>query len=359
MIRACDYGTRADTLAPQARPWPRLTRARVRLTFYIPGFLDRVLLAPDEATPALSGLVASAPARIEPDGALAFLAPHYGVEKQHDWPLAPLRLAAVGVDTDARYWLCATPVTLEAGLDDVRIVRAADDLDRQDADALIAALAKHFAQDGLTFAAPRPNDWYAGCAMAPDLHTQPLLTVIGRALRAHLPVGADAALWRRWQQEMEMLLHRHPVNSRREQEGLTIVNGVWLQHGGRMPGDRSVPRVHTASDDPDLCALARHIRADAQPCPRDADAALRQDAARVVMSAAVDLSLRELDGMFAAPMLRALQSRGLEEIELIGDGLGKPAVRWRCTRVPLLRRLMPRTRASLADAVTRAVQAGQ
>jgi len=60
--------------------------------------------------------------------------------------------------------------------------------------------------------------------------------------------------------------------------------------------------------------------------------------------------------VFAVTMLRALQSRGLEEIELVGDGVGKPAVQWRCTRVPLLRRLWPRTSASLADAVGRALQ---
>src|SRR5690242_9037099 len=82
----------------------------VRLTFYIPGFLDRVLVHPDEATPALSRLLSSALSRIDHDGAIAFLAPHYGVVKQQDWPLAPLRLAALEVDTDARYWLCATPV---------------------------------------------------------------------------------------------------------------------------------------------------------------------------------------------------------------------------------------------------------
>jgi len=55
-------------------------------------------------------------------------------------------------------------------------------------------------------------------------------------------------------------------------------------------------------------------------------------------------------------MLQALQSRRVEEIELIGDGVGKPAVQWRCTRVPLLRRLWPRTSHSLADAAGRALQ---
>ena len=157
-----------------------------------------------------------------------------------------------------------------------------------------------------------------------------------------------------------MLLHTHPVNSRREDEGLSIVNGVWLQHGGRLPAGRSASRVRTASEHPDLCALARHVGADAQPrLSTDVDAALRQDAARVVMSASVDLALDELDRVFALPMLRALQSRGLEEIELIGDGVGKPAVRWRCTRVPMLRRVWPRTSASLADAAGRALQSGQ
>ncbi len=72
--------------------------------------------------PHLARLIAAAgtPAR-EPDGLDAALAARYGIARNDDWPLAPIRAAALGVDTGDAYWLAADPVTLEAGHDDVRL----------------------------------------------------------------------------------------------------------------------------------------------------------------------------------------------------------------------------------------------
>ena len=66
--------------------------------------------------PALAHLlaIAGAPTR-ESGGIAAALAARYGVTRQADWPLAPLRLAALGVDPGAAFWLAADPVTLTVG----------------------------------------------------------------------------------------------------------------------------------------------------------------------------------------------------------------------------------------------------
>src|SRR5262245_19748891 len=119
---------------------PRRPALAMHLVLSLPG-----LLAPgavrDRPAPHLARLIALAgtPER-EPDGLDAALAARYGIQRAHDWPLAAIRAAALGVDTGTAYWFAADPVTLEAGSNDVRLSGAVRDLGSDDAAALVAAL---------------------------------------------------------------------------------------------------------------------------------------------------------------------------------------------------------------------------
>ena len=115
--------------------------------------------------PALAHLLAmaGAPAR-EDGGVAASLAARFGVVRQTDWPLAAIRIKALGVDPATAYWLTADPVTLEAGRSDVALAGVVEDLRRADADALIATLNTHFANADLAFVAPRPDAFFARVA---------------------------------------------------------------------------------------------------------------------------------------------------------------------------------------------------
>src|SRR5262249_39181382 len=149
-------------------------------------------------------------------GIAAALAAHYGVARQDDWPLAPIRLAALGVEPGDAYWLDADPVTVEGGLANSEIAGIVDDLDPAQADGLLATLNAHFASDELLFVAPQPDRFFVRAAAATKLSTVPTTAALRRPLRPLLPQGPDAAIWRRWQSEIEMLLHEHPVNVLRE-----------------------------------------------------------------------------------------------------------------------------------------------
>src|SRR5690349_2012287 len=113
----------------------------MHLILVVPGLLDD----PEGArTPELAARFAGAALEIVPEGIGAALAPHYGVVRQRDWPLAPLRIAASGVAPGASYWLRATPVSLVAGRDDVRLSGVAEDLDATASTTLLALLNDHF-----------------------------------------------------------------------------------------------------------------------------------------------------------------------------------------------------------------------
>ena len=91
------------------------------LVLAVPGLLDlRDAGFAFDAAPSLARLLvaASITAR-EPGDLAAPLAALYGIARQSDWPLAPIRLAALGVDPGDAYWLAADPVTLVVGRDDV------------------------------------------------------------------------------------------------------------------------------------------------------------------------------------------------------------------------------------------------
>ena len=101
----------------------------MQLVLTLPGLLAHELL-PAARAPHLARLLAlaGAPARRagRPRRRARRALRHRRV--QADWPLAPIRVQALGVDPGAAYWLCADPVTLVAGRDDVRLTGPVRDL---------------------------------------------------------------------------------------------------------------------------------------------------------------------------------------------------------------------------------------
>ncbi len=314
--------------------------------------------------PALARLLALAgEPTVEPDGIGAALAPLYGIARQADWPLAPVRAAALGQAAGSDYWLAADPVLLEAGRDDVRLVARVADLSADEAAALVATLNAHFAADGIAFVAPRPDAWFVRCASVPRLATRPLDAALGRTLRALLPEGADAPRWRRWGNEIQMLLHEHPINAARAAAGRRPVNSVWLSTGGTLPPPAVVP-VATFANGGVAVALAAHAGRPARPVPAELGAAL--DAAPgaaatatvvVALPAPADAAL--VDRAWAQPAWKALARGRLRSVTVIAnhggdrggaDGEGE-ALAWRARRPSLRQRVAARFGSPDLDAL--------
>jgi hypothetical protein len=300
----------------------------MHLVLTVPGLVD-IVRTTDAAAPGLqhfARLIAAAGAGTrEADGIAAALAPHFGVTRQTDWPMAPLRLAVHGVDPGDAYWLAADPVTLIAGRDDAQVGSAVRDLDTAETASIVATLNAHFAGDGLRFVAPRPDAWFVRAPGVPALSTRPLVTAIGRSLRTQMPTGADAKTWWRWQEEIQMLLFAHDVTAAREREGKASANGVWLAEGGTRPARPAVPpSIATFGDDDAVRALAAHAGASARALPTDLDHALAQakDAATVVVAFAAPADAAAIDRDFAAPAATALARGTLDRVTVITDDRG-------------------------------------
>lgn len=66
----------------------------------------------------------------------------------------------------------------------------------------------------------------------------------------YMPTGDDAASYRQLISEVEMALHDHAVNRRRQEAGQQPINCLWLWGGGVAPEQTNVPHPPLFSDDP-------------------------------------------------------------------------------------------------------------
>lgn len=317
----------------------------MHLTLVVPGPLDlpaSVLGAVDAHASAFSRLLAAAGApTIDDDGLLASRCRLLGIAKQGDWPVAPWLAHAAGIDPEDAYWLCAEPATLAVGQDDVRLSGLVDDLSPQDSEALLTVLNAHFAVDAVRFFAPTPRRWLVRVPHAQRLETRPPEVALGAPLFPFMPAGADAGRWRRWQNEMQMLLFEHPANRRREQAGHAPVNSIWLWGGGTANPERGAAASAIFADDGFIRELARGCGVEIAPAPASFDA-LPPAGTAAVWLAPIDRGdaierLGGIDRAWMVPIERVLDTGRLSEVDLILGGRRR-AFRFALRRSSLVRR---------------------
>jgi len=184
--------------------------------------------------PALERLLAAGKHAWHFESLEVMLCQQMGVKKQTDWPIAPLCWLGEGNQPEVAYWLRADPVHLVLQRDSFSLGECVA-LSLRDTQTLMAVLNEHFAPDGLQFYVAGSGRWYLHLNIHPEISTSLLETVIGRDISAYFPQGAGGGEWNRLLNEMQMLLHDHPVNQVREAGGELPVNSVWLSGGGVLP----------------------------------------------------------------------------------------------------------------------------
>jgi len=163
--------------------------------------------------------------------------------------------------------LFAEPVHLRADQSSLRLY-GADQLALSMAEAmpLAQALNQFAAADGLQFEPLTPQRWCLLHDRQAELHCHPIIAVLGRSIDGYLPEGTEAALWRRWQNEWQMLLFDQPLNRTRQQQGKPAINGLWLSGSDQPPAlPEGVQRVF--SDDPVRRGQARQRGLEPSGCP--------------------------------------------------------------------------------------------
>jgi len=272
------------------------------------------------------------------DGRRAQLRRHFRLTPDH-WPMAALTRQMDAGDAAGAAWLRADPSYVRPDINGARLlaIGAALGMDDEDRAAFLPALRPLFGDAGFPIDAPHPARWYL---RLPPGAKAPAFAEPGDALGAdlfdHLAEGSEGRRWRVLLGEAQVLLHNHPRNARRAEQGRQPVNSLWFWGAGMLPD--AVETVHDAlhSGDEDALALA-DAAGIARPLP--ARFGIQSGDAAFDLQHARDLAALERDWLLpACAALRAGELRGLALD--FADGRAwqlAPGQRWRFWRRPLAR----------------------
>jgi hypothetical protein len=305
----------------------------MRLRLLLP---ERARLHADAEPEALRRLLgrADAPARLEP-GSRAQLQRHCRLLPK-GWPMAALTRQLDCGDAEGSAWLRADPVHVRADINAVRMLGWGNlRLSAPEAQALLKPLKLLFGDAGFPISAPVPERWYL---MMPREARLPAFVdpedVLGDEIHDRLPQGDAGRRWRQLLTEAQILLHNHPVNARRQEQGVPAVNSLWFWGGGGLPDQVAMDAARVFTREVGLGALATRAGCapDARPSQWQAD----------LGDALVDLrDMRELDALVSdwiEPAVAAVRARQLAGVDLdFADGVCvelAPGQHWRFWRKP-------------------------
>jgi hypothetical protein len=263
------------------------------------------------------------------------------------FPAGPCVRAAWTGERPVGTWACAAPVHLMAALDHLRLASPAPlPLGVEESRQLVADLNQRLAGRGFTLHEDG-HGWLCRCPDHLDCRATPPEQAIGGNLRELMPTGRDAVRLIAWINELQMALHEHPVNARRESRGLPPVNSVWLWGFGEAGPVQGTAAEVLVTDDDWLAGLWRLHGADAAE-PSGLATVLAGEAAvvRIGLASAPGTGptaqdpsarLQALEHQVSLPVRDALQSGSVAEVSMLAGPavwqLG-PAARWRFWRRP-------------------------
>ena len=152
-------------------------------------------------------------------------------------PAAALVREHLAGDAGDASWLNADPAWVQPDMTGVRLLACGSmALQPEEAQAYAQALQPAFAEAGLRLDITTPNHWQL--CLPPDMPVPDFAApeqALGEDLYQHLPQGIEGRRWRVLLNEVQVLLHQHPLNTARQARGLAPINSVWLWGAGRLP----------------------------------------------------------------------------------------------------------------------------
>ena len=245
-------------------------------------------------------------------------------------PAGALSVAALGGQAGEAVWMRADPTHLRLNRDQLVLVPAiAFGMQAAEAESLAETLNTHFSGQ-LAFFPLSAERWCVRLESqegdgprAEGLRTETPAEVAGKDINRHLPSGEGSKRWHALLNEIQMVLHEHPVNEAREARGEPVVNSVWLWGAGRLPKDAAAAFQSVTGDDPVARGYAKAAGLRHRELPANADtllARLPEEGRELIVLDALRMPLAlgdfeawrdrllELEQHWFAPMLSALKA---------------------------------------------------
>lgn len=149
---------------------------------------------------------------------------------KRDVPLAYFRAKHLPHPVEHATLWCLDPVYLQIDQEEaVLLANEQLELSEPEARHIIDDLNAHFAMDELVIHYLTPHQWLLQGTLS--LTTRTLSEAMQQSIGAYQPRGNDERRWRKLINEVQMLLHAHPVNQAREQGNEAPANSLWLWGG--------------------------------------------------------------------------------------------------------------------------------
>lgn len=264
----------------------------------------------------------------------AWLCNTFGITKQQDWPIAPIMLqtdSPVKIRNSKDFWIRADPVHLRIEQNHIMLADSqAFKITMAEAKQFTEVLNQNYSKDELVFLPLRPDRWYVRTTDAPVMQTYSLNQVACKNINNFLPAGKESIAWHKAFNEIQMLLHEHPLNQAREARGELVINSVWFWGGGSIPQSAESPYTQVWSNDDLPRSLA--LASDAQYGKLPSDAAIWQQRAThgnhlIVLDTLYGKSiykdaygwrenLKKLEQNWFAPLCLALQKKNINQLTI-------------------------------------------
>lgn len=224
--------------------------------------------------------------------------------------------------------LCADPVSLNFA-SDALLLRGPRELGLtpEECQALIEALNTEFGDLGEWFAASTER-WYLASSEPLEVSFHPLAEVLGRPIAYFPAEGPQARQWNRIANEIQVMLHNHPLNQARSARGQLMANALWFW--GESPAQASAlksPCSHLLSSEAQVRGLALAAGCALADSPAQVCAGLPghcwwldsrlQDALQAGDFNAWLAGLLALEGEVFQPLLAAWKNRRLHRLQII------------------------------------------
>jgi len=202
------------------------------------------------------------------DGARGYLG---GLAERFDTtdplPAGALTRQLFASDAGQDSWLCADPAWVQPDLNGARLLACGQmQLHDEEAHAFAQTLRPLFDEAGMQLDVSSPDHWHVrlpASTVVPDFAAPE--QALGEDLYHHLPQGAEGRAWRVLLNEVQVMLHQHPLNTERRQRGLPPVNHLWLWGAGVLPETVHSALAQIVADDPLLLALAQQAGIPVSP----------------------------------------------------------------------------------------------
>ncbi|MCJ7451344.1 MAG: hypothetical protein MUO39_02575 [Steroidobacteraceae bacterium] len=145
-------------------------------------------------------------------------------------------------------WACARPVHLATAIEHLRLAPEDVEVQAGESSALLEDINRHLEGRGLRLHAQAGwVDWQLECDEPIECGSVEPELAAGRSIRDLMPGGRDGARVRALMNEIQMLLHEHPVNQDRAGHGRPAINTLWLWGFGRFEetDEVSLPMLYT------------------------------------------------------------------------------------------------------------------